>query len=115
MQIGEVAQKTQLSLRTIRHYDEIGLLSPSARSEGGFRLYTNDDLETLLLIRRIRPLEFTLQEMKELLDLIAESQAGRSSTASRARLAEFRAQAVERRAKLADYLSRVDEIIDLIG
>jgi len=47
MQIGEVADRTQLSLRTIRHYDEVGLVPPSARSEGGFRLYTEADVERL--------------------------------------------------------------------
>ncbi|MEV6934127.1 MerR family DNA-binding transcriptional regulator, partial [Streptomyces sp. NPDC051132] len=38
MQIGEVAARTELSLRTIRHYEETGLVIPSARSQGGFRL-----------------------------------------------------------------------------
>ena len=45
MQIGEVAERTGLSLRTLRHYDEIGLLRPAGRSDGGFRLYTADDVE----------------------------------------------------------------------
>lgn len=41
MHIGELADRSQMSLRTIRHYDEVGLLKPSGRTEGGFRLYTN--------------------------------------------------------------------------
>ena len=40
MHIGELADRTGMSLRRLRHYDEIGLLTPSGRSEGGFRLYT---------------------------------------------------------------------------
>ena len=44
MQIGEVAARTELSLRTIRHYEETGLVIPSARSQGGFRLYTETDV-----------------------------------------------------------------------
>ncbi|CAM5727047.1 hypothetical protein SBADM41S_09163 [Streptomyces badius] len=44
MQIGEVAARTELSLRTIRHYEETGLVVPSARSRGGFRLYTEYDV-----------------------------------------------------------------------
>ncbi|MGA9872680.1 MAG: MerR family transcriptional regulator [Rhodococcus sp. (in: high G+C Gram-positive bacteria)] len=68
MQIGEVAQRTELSIRTLRHYDEVGLVTPSARSAGGFRLYTDADVERLLVIRRMKPLEFTLAEMKQLLE-----------------------------------------------
>jgi DNA-binding transcriptional MerR regulator len=67
MQIGEVAQRTELSLRSLRHYDEVGLLQPSGRSEGGFRLYTAEDVDKLLVIRRMKPLGFTLEEMVEVM------------------------------------------------
>lgn len=70
MQIGQVAQRTELSVRTVRHYDDIGLVTPSARSSGGFRLYTEDDVERLLVIRRMKPLEFTLAEMKNLIEAL---------------------------------------------
>ncbi|WP_176953674.1 MerR family transcriptional regulator [Streptomyces indicus] len=68
MQIGEVAARTELSLRTIRHYEETGLVTPSARSQGGFRLYTEADVARLMVIRRMKPLGFTLEQMRELLD-----------------------------------------------
>ncbi|APU14156.1 putative transcriptional regulator [Actinoalloteichus sp. GBA129-24] len=68
MQIGEVAARTELSLRTIRHYDETGLVVPSARSPGGFRLYTEADVDRLMVIRRMKPLGFTLDQMRDLLD-----------------------------------------------
>lgn len=68
MQIGEVAARTELSLRTIRHYEETGLVIPSARSQGGFRLYTEADVARLMVIRRMKPLGFTLQEMRDLLE-----------------------------------------------
>ena len=67
MQIGEVAQRTGLSLRTIRYYEEMGLIAPSARTAGGFRLYTGADLARLQLIKRMKPLGFTLEETKDLL------------------------------------------------
>ncbi|MGW9567031.1 MerR family transcriptional regulator [Prescottella equi] len=70
MQIGEVAERTELSIRTVRHYDEVGLVTPSARSAGGFRLYTEADVQRLLVIRRMKPLKFTLAEMKELLESV---------------------------------------------
>ncbi|MFF7406705.1 MerR family transcriptional regulator [Streptomyces murinus] len=69
MQIGEVAERTGLSLRTIRHYEEVGLVVPSARSKGGFRLYTESDVDRLMVIRRMKPLDFSLEEMRDLLEI----------------------------------------------
>lgn len=70
MQIGEVAQRTGLSLRTIRYYEEMGLVVPSARSAGGFRLYTDSDVARLQLIKRMKPLDFSLEESRDLLGLL---------------------------------------------
>ncbi|CAM5447650.1 MerR family transcriptional regulator [Streptomyces parvulus] len=67
MQIGEVAERTGLSLRTIRHYEDAGLVIPSARSQGGFRLYTERDVARLMVIRRMKPLGFSLDQMRDLL------------------------------------------------
>lgn len=63
MKIGTVARRTGLSLRTIRYYGQVGLAPPSARTAGGFRLYTEADVERLLLIMSMKPLGFTLEEM----------------------------------------------------
>jgi len=71
LQIGAVAERTELSIRTIRHYDEVGLVTPSARTGGGFRLYTEDDVDRLHTIRRMKPLGFTLEEMRRLLDSLS--------------------------------------------
>lgn len=70
MQIGEVSHLTGLSLRTIRYYGEVGLVVPSARSAGGFRLYTESDIVRLRLIKRMKPLEFSLDEMRDLLGVL---------------------------------------------
>lgn len=67
--IGDVATSTGLSLRTLRHYDEIGLVTPSERSDGGYRLYTDQDVERLILIRRMKPLGYSLEDMRHVLDL----------------------------------------------
>lgn len=69
MHIGEVAALTTLSLRTIRHYEEIGLVVPSGRSQGGFRLYVDRDVARLHLVRRMKPF-FSLDETKDLLGLL---------------------------------------------
>lgn len=76
MQIGEVAERTGLSLRTIRYYGEVGLAEPSARSQGGFRLYTDDDVRRLLLIGQMKPLGLTLEQMRELLETLDAVSAG---------------------------------------
>ncbi|MGW4019870.1 MerR family transcriptional regulator [Streptomyces sp. NPDC005009] len=76
MQIGEVAARTELSLRTIRHYEETGLVIPSARSQGGFRLYTEADVARLMVIRRMKPLGFTLDQMRDLLGATDRLDAG---------------------------------------
>lgn len=68
--IGRVAETVGLSLRTIRYYEEIGLVTPSGRTTGGFRLYNSDDVDRLLLIKRMKPLGYPLEEMAQLLRLI---------------------------------------------
>ena len=121
MHIGAVADRTGLSLRTLRHYDQVGLLPPSARSEGGFRLYTESDVERLLLIRRMKPLGFSLEEMADLLAVADRLGGGPDGTdvpddeeALRARLAGHVAAAQERRAALARRLDMADELISLL-
>ncbi|MGS0685726.1 MerR family transcriptional regulator [Nakamurella sp. GG22] len=73
LQIGEVAARTNLSIRTIRHWEEVGLLRPSARSRGGFRLYSEEDVARLRLLRFMKPLNFSLEQMRELLELRADA------------------------------------------
>lgn len=114
LHIGVVAERTGLSLRTLRHYDEVGLLRPSARSEGGFRLYTAADVDRLLLIRRMKPLGFTLEEMADLLDVVAALTRDDDDPDARRRLADYVASAEERRAKLARTLDMADEFITLL-
>ncbi|GAB3616458.1 MerR family transcriptional regulator [Okibacterium endophyticum] len=117
MHIGELAEKTGLSLRTIRHYDEVGILKASGRTDGGFRLYTADDLSRLLLIRRMKPLGFTLEEMTELLAIIDALQSGEQGSdtpETRQQLDRFIADAAERREKLRTQLDMADEFLGLL-
>ncbi|MGN6866915.1 MAG: MerR family transcriptional regulator [Solirubrobacteraceae bacterium] len=66
--VGEVADLAGVTVRTLHHYDEVGLLSPSGRSEAGYRLYSYDDLARLREILIWRTLGFPLTEIASLLD-----------------------------------------------
>lgn len=118
MHIGEVAQRTELSLRTLRHYDEIGLVRPSGRTDGGFRLYAESDVDKILVIRRMKPLGFSLEQMAEVMAhvaTLADPSAPASATEdARARMASILTEAVERRATLKRQLAMADEFIALI-
>ncbi|OKI32158.1 MerR family transcriptional regulator [Streptomyces sp. TSRI0281] len=114
MQIGEVATRTELSLRTIRHYEETGLVTPSARSQGGFRLYTEADVSRLMVIRRMKPLGFTLDEMRELLAATDRLDSGEELTADERqalleRVRGYEQGASEQVEKLRSQLARAEE------
>ncbi|PAX83231.1 MerR family transcriptional regulator [Streptomyces albidoflavus] len=120
MQIGEVAARTELSLRTIRHYEETGLVTPSARSQGGFRLYTETDVSRLMVIRRMKPLGFTLDQMRGLLEAtdrldgdVALDDDEREALLERVRT--YRQAAAEQVEKLRVQLARAEEFADTLG
>ena len=71
--VGEVARLAHVSVRTLHHYDGIGLLTPSTRSAGGYRLYSESDLHRLRQVLFYRELEFGLEEIAEIL---ADASAG---------------------------------------
>ncbi|HKZ27538.1 MAG TPA: MerR family transcriptional regulator [Rubrobacteraceae bacterium] len=66
--VGELAERTGLSVRTLHYYDEIGLLSPSRRTAAGHRLYTAGDVVRLQQIRSLKHLGFGLEEIQDCLD-----------------------------------------------
>lgn len=69
LQIGEVAEQLGLTPRTLRYYEEIGLLEPPSRMEGGFRLYSSSDisrLENIVQLKRL--LGFSLREIKQVVE-----------------------------------------------
>ena len=94
--VGQVAEELGVTVRTLHHYDEIGLLVPSERTRAGYRLYTAADLQRLGTIVTYRRLDFSLDEVGELL---------RGDGSPVEHLRRQRA-AVE---------SRIDEMHDLVG
>ena len=115
LHISAVAERTELSLRTLRHYDEIGLVTPSERSEGGFRLYSEQDVQRILLIRRMKPLDFTLEQMRELLDVTEAVTRPDAPESAQRTLREFEETAIERRRGLEKKMAMADEFLARLG
>lgn len=102
LRIHEVAERTGLTPRSIRYYEEIGLLEPAARSEGAYRLYDADDVERLASIRALRDdAGFTLAEIAQML----EDEQVRERNRERFRATN---DAGEREQILVDALARID-------
>ncbi|WKV15969.1 MerR family transcriptional regulator [Janibacter limosus] len=114
--IGEVVTRTGLSHRTLRYYEEMGLLTPTARTEGGFRLYGDADIERLLLIKPMKPLGFSIEEMRQLvdaLDVLADPAGPAADTSSaRAQVDAIHADALTRVAELKEATARAEAFTD---
>jgi MerR family transcriptional regulator, thiopeptide resistance regulator len=104
--IGEVARLARVSVRTLHHYDVVGLLPPSGRSAAGYRLYTAPDLERLQQILLFRELGFALAEIRRIM-LDPEFDRRRALTAQRTLLAA-------RARRLGAMLSAVDDALDAL-
>ncbi|MEZ5099322.1 MAG: MerR family transcriptional regulator [Thermoleophilia bacterium] len=108
-QIGEVAERVGLSLRTVRYYEEMGLARPSARSPGGFRLYSDRDVERLCVLKGMKPLGLSLDEIRELMDALDATERpgeleGDERRGRAAQLARFEQQADAQVARLELHL-----------
>lgn len=108
LKVGELAKRTGLTVRTLHHYDAIGLLCPSARSDAGYRLYNRADIERLHRIQALRRLDLSLAEIASML----ESDSADLQTVIRQQIAMLDEQAT-RTLQLRDRLTRLLE--DLAG
>lgn len=115
-QIGHVASAVGLSLRTVRYYEEVGLVLPSGRTEGGFRLYTDADIARLELVKQMKPLEFRLDELRDLLELRDALDDEAADEQERRRLAErlagYVAVAEQRAEGLREQLAAVEAVTE---
>lgn len=113
LQIGEVADRVGLSLRTVRYYEEQELVVPETRTEGGFRLYGERQIGRLSLIKKMKPLGFSLDEMRTM--FAARETLGDTATTSEDRetatatIAGFADQVDERTEKMRRVLEQSEE------
>ena len=120
--VGQVAQTFGVTVRTLHHYDEVGLLHPSERTHAGYRLYTPDDLQRLSTIVVYRRLDFPLEEIGELLEAEGDEVVDhlrRQRDTVRARLAEMTdlVDAIENRleAEMNDQPATTEDLKELFG
>lgn len=102
--VGQVAARTGVTVKTLHHYDEVGLLRPSARSSAGYRLYTDADLERLQHVVVYRRLGFALEEIAAILDDAHADVAGH--------LRRQRAAVESRLAELTELVSALDRALE---
>src|ERR687893_1128229 len=107
MKIGAVARAAGLTVRTLHHYDEIGLLVPSARSDAGYRLYSDADVRRLYRILALREMGFPLEEIAA--TLVREGEDPRPAV--RRHLARIDEQ-LRLAAQLRAGLSRILDVLD---
>ena len=104
--IGEVAARPGLSHRTIRYYEEMGLVSPVRRTEGGFRLYDDAGIARLQLITPMKPLGYSIGQIGELLRALDTVRAPDDDAgAHEAALAALEAAHAEAERRIADLRS----------
>ncbi len=107
--IGEIAELVGVSLRTVRYYEEAGLVTPAARTVGGFRLYDDETVVRLRLILQMKPLGFTLDEMRLLVEtrerLTEPGLTPELRSELRGRLEMFSAAAAEKLEQLRERLA----------
>lgn len=119
VQIGEVVSRTGLSHRTLRYYEEMGLLTPSSRTDGGFRLYGEADIERLLLITPMKPLGFSIEEMRQLvdaLDVLGDPTSDAADAArARAQVDTIRDDAVTKVTELKEATTRAESFIQQLA
>lgn len=82
--IGQLAKAVDVNVQTVRYYERLKLLSPSARRPSGYRVYGEEEERRLWFIKNAQTLGFTLQEIGELLDLLVSSKARCSDMQRRA-------------------------------
>lgn len=103
MKVKEVADLVGVSVRTLHHYDEIELLTPDATTESGYRLYSDDNLDTLQQILFFRELGFSLKEIKKII--------GSPSFNRQEALLLHRKMLLEKRTRLDKMLETIDKTI----
>ena len=112
MRIGDLAKRAGTTMRTIRYYEQRGLIEPARRTKGGFRLYQEEEVHKLHLIRRLKVLDMPLAQVKAFFD---ERHRGRTAAEIAPSLQEvLREQLQEMERRIAQYRAMQDSARETI-
>jgi len=109
MRINEASSRSRLPAKTIRYYEDAGVLAPASRRPNGYRDYSESDVHLLRFVQRARSLGFTVQDCRELLSLYGDKRRSSRNVKS---VAMRRVGEIER--KLAELASLRDVLMELI-
>lgn len=111
LKVGEVGERTGLSRKALRHYESLGLVEPAVRTESGYRLYDEEALRRIELVRRAKTLGLSLSEAKEFLH-VADGCCGDNHPAL-AELVEGKLEETARQmAELQSLRGNLQEVLD---
>lgn len=106
MQIGEIAGRAGSTPRAIRYYEQVGLLTPASRTQGGFRLYDEGDLDRVRLIHRLQELGMSLADIKT---VVAERGRWRTGAEAAPELRRILEAQIERARREAERFRLIEE------
>lgn len=113
MKIGELARRTDKTVRALHHYENLDLLAPAHRTKGGFRLYDEGSVERIAYIDRLQRLGLSLAEIRALVEQWA---TGESPAASMQQLKQsYRSRLADVRQKLSDLQALERELADSLA
>ena len=101
MQISDLAERAGVTTRTIRYYEELGMIRPQKRTKGGFRLYADEQLHSLLVIQNMKSLGLDLDHIQALFNLKHEARKGKDLAVSTLEMLEEQQSEIDK--KIGDY------------
>ena len=113
--IGQVSKKARVTLRTIRYYEELGLIEPFVRTKGGFRLYTEESIERLRFIQDLKLLDFPLSKIKEMFKIRQMAQSGDEASHRVMRLLQNQQrEAMKKKGQYEKMLQEIQATMELV-
>lgn len=113
--IGQVSKKARVTLRTIRYYEELGLIEPVVRTKGGFRLYREESIERLRLIQGLKLLDFSLSKIKEMFKIRQMAQSGDEASHRVMRLLQSQQrEAIKKKGQYEKMLQEIRATMELV-
>ena len=113
--IGDVGKRTGVTLRTIRYYEELGLIQPTVRTKGGFRLYAEESIQRLKFIQELKMLDFPLSKIRGLFKIREIAQSGDEASHQMMRLLrDQQREAVKKKDQYEKMLTEISASMELV-